>query len=271
MLRAARAYIGRLGFELVIADSRKVPLRLFFPHGASDATRNLDRLERALASDSAATLAARVGAHTVLDVDTRHGGHEQLAKLLARYGTLPKTWQQVTPSGGLHIWFQTLGFKPRGRIAPGIEVLTGNRLVTLSPSMREGRRYRWTQHPLQTELAEAPRWLVALAEPPPAPPRPEVDNTEDPAVREKRARAYIATMDGAISGQHGHARTFFAAVVATRGFNLDTETAFKVLFEEFNPKCDPAWTERELKRKVHEAVRRGSMAWGAMLERRDAA
>lgn len=270
LLRAARGYVERLGFPLVVADASKRPVRLF-PHGASSATRDVALIERGIASTPGATLATRIGERVVLDVDVRHGGEEDLAKLVARYGPLPVTWTQQTPTGGLHVWLCPVDFKPRGRIAPGIEVLTGNRLVTLSPSMRLGARYRWIEHPLKVKLAEAPRWLIAAMQPPPAPPRPRVDSSASPEQREKRCRAYVATMDPAISGQQGHARTFLAALVATRGFNLEADRALAVLLDEFNGRCAPPWTERELRRKVHEAIRRGSMPWGAMLTERSAA
>lgn len=114
LLRAARGYVNALDFRLVVADAKKVPLTRFFPNGASSATTNLGIIERALRSCPQATLAARVGHHLVLDVDTRRDGHASLAKLLAHFGELPETWTQETPTGGLHIWFQPTGFRTRG-------------------------------------------------------------------------------------------------------------------------------------------------------------
>lgn len=268
LVKAARGYIERLGFELVVQNQDKVPVAGLT---STQPTQDLERIDRAVMGCPGALLAARVGErHLVLDVDVRHDGEADLAKLLARYGAFPKTWAQQTPSGGFHIWFRHPGFKPRGRLANGIECLTGSRCITLSPSERAGGRYQWVEHPLRTELAEAPRWLIAAMQPPPVPQRPKTRSSDDPATREKRARAYMARFDGAVSGQHGSDRTIAAAVIVVRGFDLEESVAFHVL-SEWNQKCDPPWSERELKRKLKEAAAAGRMEFGAMLVERTAA
>jgi len=263
LFRAARGYIERLGLRLVVADGEKVPLvHHGFPNGASSATTDLARIDRALASRRDPTLAARVGRHVVLDVDPRHGGHESLAKHLAYFGALPPTWQARTPSGGSHFWFRGVDFETKN-LAKGVEVLRGNRLVTLPPSQRASGVYRWEQHPLDVPLAEAPRWLLDAVRAPELPQRVP-HRADDASQREKRARAYLAKVDPAVSGQHGHARTFFAAQLVVRGFDLEPDVALGLL-HEWNRDCVPPWSERDLRHKVKEAVRRGRMPWGAML------
>jgi hypothetical protein len=203
-----------------------------------------------------------VGDHLVLDVDVRHGGPERLAKLLSHFGPLPPTWQVRTPTGGSHFWFRAVEFQTRS-LAQGVEVLRGNRLVTLPPSNRSSGVYRWVQHPFDTPLAEAPRWLrdsIRVPELPPA----AVHRREDGALREKRARAYLVHIGPAVAGNYGHARTFWAAQLFVRGFELEPERALAVL-TDWNAGCAPPWSERELQRKLREAAQRGRMPWGAML------
>jgi hypothetical protein len=266
LVDAARAYIERLDLAVLVAGPNKVPNKKFFPHGVWDATRKLDVIERALGATPDATLAARVGRKLVLDVDVRHGGPERLTKLLAHFGPLPITWTQQTPSGGLHIWFQDPGFRPKGELAKGIECLTRNRLVTLSPSRRAGGRYRWLSHPLRVGLDRAPDWLLRAIHRPEPPKRPERTSNDDPATREKRARAWIAKANPAIQGQCGARRTFVVAMTVVRGFDIEPDVAFSLL-SEWNQTCCPPWSERELKRKIKEAMRRGSMPFGAKLDR----
>lgn len=67
-----------------------------------------------------------------------------------------------------------------------------------------------------------------------------------------RARAYLARVPGAISGQGGHAVTFRAARVLVQGFALDPATALELL-REWNSTCDPPWSERELVHKIRSA------------------
>lgn len=271
MLTAAQAYIDKLGFALVVADSRKRPLTRFFPQGVKSATRDPAVIEQALRSCRGATLAARVGpAHLVLDVDVRHGGIEQLDRLEQGLGHLPCTWRAVTPSGGLHFWFRGVDFPTRGRIGGGIEVLRGNRLITLSPSQRAGGRYRWLNNPLETTLAEAPLWLLDLARQPKLESTPRHDCPVAIEERERRARAYAQRVPGAISGSGGHSHTLKLAVVLVRGFELDADRALAVL-SEWNRTCSPAWSARDLRHKIKSAAKDGRMPWGFLLGDRRAA
>lgn len=68
-----------------------------------------------------------------------------------------------------------------------------------------------------------------------------------------RARAYVRAMDPAVSGSGGHNATFKAAVALTVGFGLADNDALAILQEEFNPRCNPPWTDAELIHKVRSA------------------
>jgi hypothetical protein len=69
----------------------------------------------------------------------------------------------------------------------------------------------------------------------------------------ERARAYVARMDGAVSGSGGHNATIHAACVLVKGFALGEESALALL-REYNLRCTPAWSERELQHKVKSAA-----------------
>src|SRR5688572_12482697 len=69
-----------------------------------------------------------------------------------------------------------------------------------------------------------------------------------------RARAYLSSIPGAVAGARGHDRTFYAANRLVRGFALDPDAAFPLL-AEWNARCDPPWSERELMRKLEQAAR----------------
>jgi hypothetical protein len=70
-----------------------------------------------------------------------------------------------------------------------------------------------------------------------------------------RARRYLSAIPGAIQGQRGSDHTFSTAVALIHGFNLDDGTAFDLLWLDWNPKCQPPWSEGELRHKVRDAVR----------------
>lgn len=68
----------------------------------------------------------------------------------------------------------------------------------------------------------------------------------------ERARRYIAKMPPAISGQGGHDQTFHVACLLVWGFALSDTDALQLL-QEYNQRCQPAWSPSELEHKVDSA------------------
>lgn len=81
-----------------------------------------------------------------------------------------------------------------------------------------------------------------------------------PNSREERAIKYIAKMDPAIEGQGGHAATWAVARKLAQDFGLDEDATFRILWNEYNPRCLPPWSQRELKHKAHEACTRAKVS-----------
>lgn len=110
---------------------------------------------------------------------------------------------------------------------------------------------------------------VLAAAPPPVPPPPPLPTRPDAAGASAvtRARAYLAQCPGAISGSGGHTTTFLIAQRLVRGFLLTESEAFSLLVNDWNPRCEPPWSDRELQRKVQNAARDGRQRAGDMLER----
>ncbi len=71
---------------------------------------------------------------------------------------------------------------------------------------------------------------------------------------ERRAAAYLDRIPPAISGSGGHSQTYAAATAMVHGFGLDAETAFRLLADRYNPRCQPPWSEKELRHKVTDAA-----------------
>lgn len=69
----------------------------------------------------------------------------------------------------------------------------------------------------------------------------------------QRARAWVAKVPGAVAGQGGHDATWRVALACV-GFGLDEEQTFQLLLGDYNPRCAPPWTERELRHKAKEAA-----------------
>jgi hypothetical protein len=77
------------------------------------------------------------------------------------------------------------------------------------------------------------------------PPRPILD----------RARAFLAAMPPGVSGRGGHNATFASARAMVYGFDLGIDAGFEFLKSEFNLRCQPPWSDRELRHKCEDADR----------------
>jgi hypothetical protein len=92
--------------------------------------------------------------------------------------------------------------------------------------------------------------------------QPEMRPTDVPSI--ERARRYVASIPPAITGQHGDIRTFRVCCRLARGFALSDEQALSVL-AEWNARCQPPWTQEELRDKLRRAARYGREPVGGLL------
>lgn len=102
------------------------------------------------------------------------------------------------------------------------------------------------------------------AVPPPAPPAPPIARTP-PSDAEDRAAKYLDRCAPAISGSGGHSTTFLVAQRLVRGFCLSEDAAYRLMCS-WNERCSPPWSERELRRKLRQAVERGTFPEGSLLD-----
>lgn len=84
------------------------------------------------------------------------------------------------------------------------------------------------------------------------------------SIQERRARAYLARMPHSVSGHGGHNHAFMAAIALTKGFALSLDEAYPLL-AEWNSRCLPLWTERELRHKLTDAASSSRQASGYLL------
>src|SRR5581483_4213359 len=70
-----------------------------------------------------------------------------------------------------------------------------------------------------------------------------------------RAVAYLSKCAPAVSGQGGHNTKLTVARAIVYGFGLGADAGFDLLWQEYNPRCQPPWSEAELRHKCAEAER----------------
>jgi hypothetical protein len=105
----------------------------------------------------------------VLDLDRKPGvgdGHDWLADMEAQHGDLPPTARAKTMGGGTHIFFKHVdGIRNRGGLGVCVDVRgEGGYIVAPGSQAADGRSYEWTS---ESDIADAPQWLLDLVLPPP--------------------------------------------------------------------------------------------------------
>lgn len=198
-----------------------------------------------------------------LDVDPRNGGLDTLRGLLSDHGPLPATPQDQTGGGGFH-WYFRWSHPVGGScidLGPGVELLSGNHLVQIPPSVHwTGNRYTWQTAPWQTPFVEPPGWITGRLRASAAPPVSDARQRFAAMLRDRdndsritRARAYLAKVPGAIAGQGGWKATNTVVLKVVKGFGLTEGEAYEVL-SDWNLACQPPWRPNELRDKIRWAA-----------------
>lgn len=82
----------------------------------------------------------------------------------------------------------------------------------------------------------------------------------------ERARKYVLRMPESVSGSGGHDAAWQVAQVLTRGFNLGQSEAWELL-KEFNQRCQPPWSDKDLRHKLEDASKNSRLPHGYILAR----
>lgn len=208
----------------------------------------------------------------VIDIDPRNGGAETFASLIAELGPLPATLTADSGGGGTHYVFRRPAGELISKLGQGVDLLRDSRQFLVEPSVHpSGQRYRWRAGCAPDEVTIAdmpPSWVARIHQR--ALPRPTVTRSRDDD-RIRRARAYLAKIPGAVSNQSGHTATFNAVAAIMIGFDLSESDTLHLITEDFNPRCDPPWSERELKHKIKSVAKDCQRARGYLLTERSSA
>jgi putative DNA primase/helicase len=182
-----------------------------------------------------------------------------LADLERENAPLPPTPQERSGSGGRHLLFRWPAdgtvTNRKNHLGVPIDIRGAGGYFVAAPSANGRGPYVWEVPPEDVEPPEAPPWLLAWVRDDgkarQAPP-PRGKRAGGPDVR-GRAVAYLAKCPPAVSGQGGHNTTMSAARAVVYGFDFGPDAGFNVLWQEYNPRCQPPWSERELRHKAEQA------------------
>jgi hypothetical protein len=206
----------------------------------------------------------------VVDVDPRNGGAETFARLTESHGALPETVTADSGGGGTHYVFRRPVGDLVSKLGSGVDLLRDNRQFLVEPSTHpSGGMYRWRQGhaPDEHAIAVLPEAWLRLVRTQPT----QRSVSKMPAIittdaRVERARRYLAKMPAAVSGDNGHTQTFNAVAHVMIGFDLDPDTTFNIIADDYNGRCDPPWSERELRHKIRSVAEKCHRERGYLLQ-----
>ena len=219
----------------------------------------------------------------VVDLDVKPAKGIDGLEALAALGELPDTLTVATPSGGWHLYFKMPRAQPVGgqtsaaqtihnsvsKLAPGVDIRGEGGFVVGPGSHHKNGGVYTVQQDLPGEPVEAPAWLLeALAriDGPSAKPsaeashgaggaRPRVDPSSAEGVRRiEKVRERFRKELPSIEGQDGSTKLMGVARRAVRS-ELPLDTLEELLLEEYNPRCEPPWSPREIRHKLEDADR----------------
>jgi KaiC/GvpD/RAD55 family RecA-like ATPase len=243
MLDHALSYAKR-GLPVFPCDASKQPL---CDNGVLDATTDPGRIEKWWARFPKANIGCDVTGAGLCVVDFDPGSDMAQVK---RDLQLPATeMRQRTPRGGVHL-FYAIDEDERvsnsvSKIAPKTDVRGLNGYVLLAPSRTSDGVYSWeaegaaafrTDDMLRTfntareKDADRDNWLID----------PDLPENVEAATKWLREDAKIA-----VEGQGGD-HIAYATAAHLKSYGISQELAFDLMWEHWNPRCDPPWSADEV-------------------------
>lgn len=214
--------------------------------------------------------------HVFLDAD--RDGQQVLAAIDARRDLPAPSYVLHSSPNRLHVLWRVAGFTREGVEALQKQLARELKTDKAATSCAQTTRlpgffnHKYRPAPMVIAQYESAKRLFKPADfplVPPAtvPPTPSPltfhgSSTDRNAVA--RARRYLAAIPPAVAGQNGDAATFRVCCRLVRGFALEDGDALAVL-TEWNERCEPPWSEEELRAKLEGARRYGREPVGGLL------
>ena len=192
----------------------------------------------------------------VVDCDNKGGinGLENFKALDAMPMAAFETLLLKTPNGWHFIYRNQTGKPLMGRVAglgPGIDCRSHHNYIVAPGSMVKGGVYTVSNN---VPMLDCPEFIVKAMTPDPHRHLRDRDGgTEyEDETSIEACKIFLAEQAGAKQGEGGDAWTY-ATTCWLRDVGVSEDTAFEMMSELWNYKCEPPWDEAELARKVENA------------------
>ena len=238
-----------------------------WPEKATTDTATIDKWWKAAPE---ANIGVCTTGHVVVDVDTKNGKNGWTAfDALGVADEAAETLRVNTPSGGQHVYFFGPDFRGSvGSLGVGLDIRAHHNYVvgpgsvldlSLDPGVGCNGPYTVAS---DLPIQPAPQALLSRLD------RPTERNTSAPLVEldgtwalDRSKLHLISEAEPAIEGQGGDHQTLKVAC-RLKDFGVSEETAFDLMLEFYNERCEPPWEAEDLKEKVANAYRYGANVGG---------
>lgn len=201
-----------------------------------------------------------------VDIDNKgeKKGDDEIFQLELQGRDFPLTYEQTTPTGGRHLLYRVDHALKQGvRIlgSTGIDSRSRGGFVVAAGSEVEAGRYR----AVPRDVSRAPAWLVSACGDAPAPERhseKRIEGVDKSAATSRAIRYLLNEAKLSIEGDGGDQSSFVTAA-RVKDLGVSEAECFTLMFELWNPRCEPPWAPEELKTKVRNAYRYGVEPQGA--------
>jgi hypothetical protein len=255
------------------------------PNGWKDATDDPAKIAEWLRINPEFNWAVACGLSNLFVFDIDPNGLDWWAKLLERdpviKAAVDRAFQVRTPKGGLHIYFRGEGPSTASRIADGIdtrggitrngEIISGGYVILPGSRTKAGPgRVDGAYEALPGgELAPLPDFMSAIV-----PERkktdtlgleknPEADKARNVSWAKDLLNGYVTSGRVAIQGKGGDNLTFQVAC-SILDKAISPGLCFDLMWELWNPHCQPPWDDWELETKIRNAVNHGEDTEGGV-------
>jgi putative DNA primase/helicase len=240
-------------------------------------------MERVWEREGGCNIGLKTGKNSKLvciDIDAKSGG---LAWYKEHENHLGNPVREFSANGGMHLYYRypaallENGRELRtrssgGRVFKGVDILAdgGGQVVTYPSIHASGTtQYKFERNldliDALYEADELPKWIVEEILTANRQERERVnDNNVDGEAQEldvHGARMAIRDLRPAVEGDGGDLATLKAALVC-RDFGLSQSQVYDLLLSEYNPRCSPPWSPKDLLDKVKNAFKYGRMSQG---------
>jgi hypothetical protein len=196
----------------------------------------------------------------IVDVDNKgeKKGDEEIMVMELHGEDLPRTYSQLTPTGGQHFLYRTHLQTARGvnKLAPGVDVPG---YCVAAGTVTEKGTYTGNTLP----VAKAPLWLENRLGPRDQKSIGVLPATGVDAERARQRAVHYLKFDApiAVKGQGGDHTTYRVAA-RLKDFGLSAKDAWEIMLDHWNERCPPGWAPDRLQLKVEHAYKYGTKAPG---------